>query len=80
MSDGAPNNENWRDELNKLVDANFKFSPNIVSFGVAGAEKTVIAEVAHWRSKTGTKFFFMAEDAGSPGAAIKEIVKFLIAS
>ena len=55
MSDGAPNNENWRDELNKLVDANFKFSPNIVSFGVAGAEKTVIAEVAHWGSKTGTK-------------------------
>ena len=78
MSDGAPNNENWRDELNKLVDANFKFSPNIVSFGVAGAEKTVIAEVAHWGSKTGTKFFFMAEDAGSPGAAIKEIIKFII--
>jgi uncharacterized protein YegL len=78
MSDGAPNNENWRAELSKLTDASFKFSPNIVSFGVAGAEKSVIAEVAHWGSRTGTKFFFMAENDGSPGAAIKEIIKFII--
>ena len=79
MSDGAPNsNDNWRDALNKLVDPSFKFSPNIVSFGVEGADKSVIADVAHWGSKTGTKFFFLQQDAGSPGAAIKEIVNFII--
>jgi uncharacterized protein YegL len=78
ISDGRPSDENWREEWNKLTDPSFKFSPNIVSFGVAGAEKTVIAEVAHWGSKTGQKFFFMAEADGSPGAAIKEIAKFSV--
>ena len=35
MSDGATNsNDNWRDELSKLTDPTFKFSPNIVSFCV----------------------------------------------
>jgi hypothetical protein len=38
----------------------------------------VIAEVAHWGSRTGTKFFFMAENDVSPGAAIKEIIKFTV--
>ena len=78
MSDGAPNNENWRAELSKLTDPSFMFSPNIVSFGFAGAEKSVIAEVAHWGSRTGTKFFFMAADDGSPGSAIGEIIGFLM--
>ena len=79
MSDGAPNsNDNWRDALNKLVDPSFKFSPNIVSFGVEGADKSVIADVAHWGSKTGKKFFFMTQDAGSPGPAIKEIISFIV--
>ena len=77
ISDGRPSDENWREERVKLTDPSFKFSPNIVSFGVSGAEKSVIAEVAHWGSGTGTKFFFMADVAGSPGEAIKEIIKFL---
>jgi hypothetical protein len=38
----------------------------------------VIADVAHWGSKTGKKFFFMTQDAGSPGPAIKEIISFIV--
>ena len=81
MSDGAPNNENWRAELDALADPSFAFSPNIVSFGVAGAVQAVIADVARWKSSGaggGKKFFFMAGDVGSPGPAIKEIIKFII--
>ena len=78
MSDGAPNNENWRAELDALADPSFAFRPNIVSFGVAGAVKNVIADVARWNSGGGKKFFFMADDVGSPGPAIKEIIKFIV--
>ena len=81
MSGGAPNNENWRGELDALADPSFAFSPNIVSFGVAGAVQAVIADVARWKSSGaggGKKFFFMAGDVGSPGPAIKEIIKFII--
>jgi len=83
MSGGAPNNENWRGELDALADPSFAFSPNIVSFGVAGAVQDVIADVARWKSSGaggGKKFFFMAGDVGSPGPAIKEMIKFVIPS
>ena len=83
MSGGVPNNENWRAELDALADPSFAFSPNIVSFGVAGAEEAVIADVARWYNGGrvgGKKLFFMAGDVGSPGPAIKEIIKCIIPS
>jgi uncharacterized protein YegL len=77
ISHGTPNsNDNWRDELSKLTDPMFKFSPNIVSFGVEGADKSVIAEVAHWGSKTEPKFYFMAQDISSPAPALLEIINW----
>lgn len=79
LTAGKPSDIDWVIEREKFVQS-MKGWVNIVSFGVAGADKSVIAEVSHWRNRTGTKFFFMAEDAGSPGAAIKEMVKFLIST
>ena len=78
MSGGAPNDENWLADLDALVQI-FNYGENIVSFGVAGADKAVIAEVARWRSRRGGgyKFFFMADDGVSPGLAIREMLKFL---
>jgi uncharacterized protein YegL len=64
VTNGQPNNENWRDELDRLIDPEFLFRPNIVSIGVTGAEETVIAEVFHWASKSGNKSFVLAEDLG----------------
>jgi uncharacterized protein YegL len=79
ISAGAPNNENWRGELDALVDPSFAFRPNIVSFGVAGAEKAVIADVARWNSGGGAgggkKFFFMADGDGDLSRAIIELVR-----
>lgn len=78
ISYGTPNsNDHWRDELNKLIDPTFKFSPNIVSFGVQGAEKSVIAEVAHWGSKTEPKVYFMSEHIANPAPALIEIIKWV---
>ena len=78
ISAGMPNDENWRGELDALVDPSFAFRPNIVSVGVAGAEKAVIAEVARWDSGGrvgGKKFFFMADGDGDLSPAIIELVR-----
>ena len=78
MSDGATNsNDNWRDELSKLTDPTFEFSPNIVSFGVEGSDKSVIADVAHWGSKTEPKVYFMSEHIASPVPALIMIIKWV---
>jgi len=78
VSHGIPNsNDNWRDELNKLIDPTFKFSPNIVSFGVEGSDKSVIAEVAHWGSKTEPKLYFMSEHFVSSVPALIVIIKWV---
>ena len=76
MSDGAPNNENWRAELDALADPSFVYSPNI-SFGVTGAVKSALVDVAHWNSwdRSGN-LFFIAQDVGDLGPAIIEFYRF----
>jgi uncharacterized protein YegL len=83
MSDGAPNPEDWRTPLAALTDPNFRYRPNIVSFGVAGAEASVIKEVSTPLTVGGGKkdsFAFLAEEGTNPGPALKEIMKFITAT
>jgi hypothetical protein len=75
MSDGAPNQEDWRTPLAELTDHSFHLRPYIVSFGVSGAEASVINEIS-----TPQFFAFLAEAGVSPGAALREIMKFLVNS
>lgn len=80
MSDGAPNPEDWRTPLGELVDVNFAYRPNIVSFGVAGADPAVIKEVSTPLTVGGPKkesFAFLADHGIDPGPALKEIMKFI---
>jgi uncharacterized protein YegL len=80
MSDGAPNPEDWRTPLATLTDPGFQFRPNIVSFGVAGAEASIIKEVSTPLTVGGSKktsFAFLAEQGINPGPALKEIMKFI---
>jgi len=81
MSAGAPNKENWRGELDALADPSFAFRLNIVSFGVAGADKAVIADVARWNGSGaggGKKFFFMADDGVSPEIVFRELIRYVV--
>ena len=80
MTAGHPTDDGWQRAKDKFLSSVGQARARLVGYGVSGADKSVLAEISHWGSRTGTKYFFMAEDAGSPGAAIKEIVKFLIAS
>jgi uncharacterized protein YegL len=83
MSDGAPNQEDWRTPLAELTDHSFHLRPYIVSFGVLGAEASVIKEVSTPLTVGGNNkqsFAFLAEAGVSPGAALSEIMKFLVNS
>jgi uncharacterized protein YegL len=80
MSDGEPNPEDWRTPLSQLTGVNFKFRPNIVSFGVAGADPSIIKEVSTPITVGAGKkqsFAFLAEVGVDPGPALSEIMKFI---
>jgi uncharacterized protein YegL len=83
LSAGVPNAEVWRRSLRELVDPSFKWRPNIVSFGVAGANPAVIKEVATPFPVGGSKkqsFAFLADHGVSPGEVMKELMKFQVNS
>jgi uncharacterized protein YegL len=80
MTCGKPVVEDWRYSLKQLTDTQFKFHPNIVSFGVAGAEPSVIKEVSTPLTVGAGKqqsFAFLAQDGVNPGSALVEIMKFI---
>jgi uncharacterized protein YegL len=83
LSAGVPNAEDWRRSLGELVDTNFKCSPNIVSFGVVGADPAVIQEVATPFPLGGSKnqkLAFLADHGVTPDAARRECMKAFIHS
>ena len=83
LSAGVPNAEVWRRSLRELVDPSFKWRPNIVSFGVAGANPAVIKEVATPFPVGGSKkqsFAFLADHGVSPREVMKELMKFQVNS
>ena len=76
---GKPVVEDWRYSLKQLTDTKFRFRPNIVSFGVVGADPSVVKEVSTpLESGSGKKqsFAFLAQDGVNPGSALREIYKF----
>jgi uncharacterized protein YegL len=80
ISDGSPNLEDWQTAYAELTDQSFAFRPNIVSFGVAGAQASVIKEVSTPLTVGDGKkqsFAFLGEQGVNPGAALNEIMKFI---
>ena len=75
LTDGAPNDEDWHYEYNKLVDLDYSYHPNILSFGFGGANQDVIREIA-----TMPHFAFQAEDSVSTGDALREFLTSLTKS
>jgi uncharacterized protein YegL len=64
--------ENWPQALRELTDREFKFAPEIVTFGFGGADPQVLGQIS-------TRYAFMAKDT-DPAAAVREIISTLIAS
>ena len=70
ISDGEPNDD-WEANYRALTDkAGNKQAPNIIAFGVDGANASVIGKI-------GTIAAFIANPGTKPGNALKEILKSL---
>jgi uncharacterized protein YegL len=82
MTIGKPVVEDWRYFLKQLTDAKFIFRPNIVTFGLPGADPSVIKEVSTpWGiGSRKESFAFLSEHGVNPGAALREIMKFTVHS
>jgi hypothetical protein len=75
ISKGRPSDEGWLSYFERLMADDFIFRPNIVSYGVKGADKEVLASIACWGRSKEKFFFFMAEDANL-SQAMMEIIRF----
>ena len=75
LTDGAPNDADWRDEHSRLMDPQFRFRPNILSFGFGGANESVIREIA-----TSPRFAFQAEDTAQTGEVLHDFLASLTQS
>jgi len=70
ITDGEPTDD-WEANYRALTDkAGNKQAPNIIAFGVAGANPSVIGKI-------GTTAAFIANPGTEPGNALKEILKSL---
>ncbi len=70
MSDGQPTDSDWEKALAALVDESFPYRPNIVAFGVAGADASIIGKVATLKA-------FMMDQGTHPAVALREYAKTL---
>jgi uncharacterized protein YegL len=84
ISNGNPVDEDWRTPWSELTDRSFKYRPNIVAFGVTGADAAVIKEVATpFVTDGGGKkdsIAFLAEQGVDPASALKELMRVFIDS
>lgn len=70
MSDGQHMaHERWEAALDDLRDKDFRFAPEIVSFGFGAADNATLQRIA-------TRFAFVARDA-DPAVQVREIMKAL---
>jgi len=78
MTIGIPVVEDWRYFLKQLTNVNYQ--PNIVTFGLPGANPSVIKEVSTLGAGDKQSFAFLSEDGVNPGDALREIMKFTVHS
>jgi uncharacterized protein YegL len=74
MSDGMHQaREDWVPALQLLRDPNWKFRPEVVTFGLADANDEALGRIAN-------RFAFRAKNEGDPASQVREIMNALIGS
>lgn len=73
ISDGEPNGPDWIAAYDALVDRDFGYRPNIIGFGVGGANRDIIARI-------GTLAAYQATDEVGVASALREFAKSLTSS
>lgn len=72
LTDGAPNDRDWREAHSRLVDPEFAYRPNILSFGFGRSDQDVICDIA-----TSPQFAFQAQEGMAAGDALQEFFSSL---
>lgn len=75
---GLPNNDGWKEELARLTSDEFEFRPHVASLGFPGADREVIAQVAHWVNKSGRSPYFLATGPRALEFVMNELLKFFL--
>jgi uncharacterized protein YegL len=75
LTDGQPNKENWQSPLRALRGSDFKYRPNIISFGIGKAVPEVIRQVA-----SEDQYAYIAATDINIGTAIMEFFEALTRS
>jgi uncharacterized protein YegL len=88
VSDGAPTDEDheWRAALTELTTydratkAGFPLYPNLVPFGVGGADPRILQSIIHPAGGTKPMRMFMSDQQQSAGQAISAMAEIMISS
>jgi len=70
FSDGEPTDIGWQEALSELHDKDWKFYPNIVTFGLGEANPDVMRQIA-----TSKAYIQNSDDYQAPGVAITTMVE-----
>lgn len=73
ISDGEPNGPDWGEAYEALVDRDYAYRPNIISFGVGNAKQDVVARV-------GTLAAYQATAEVDVSSALREFARSLTQS
>ncbi|GIJ45196.1 hypothetical protein Val02_20820 [Virgisporangium aliadipatigenens] len=73
LSDGQPSEHDWQAAHDRVVDASWKYRPNIIAFGLGDADADTISKVATFKA-------FIADGAVSPAKALTEFASALTKS
>jgi uncharacterized protein YegL len=75
LSDGYPDDEDWRSALADLTAASFSARPNIIAFGIGQAKASIISEVS-----SRPEYAFIAAKGADTGKAIADFSEALTRS
>lgn len=78
ISDGGPQDDNWKASHDRLTDETFTARPHILSFGVREADEKTTREIATPVNRLNDRrFAYLAEEGTEPGPALREILRKL---
>lgn len=88
LSDGVPTDHEyeWRaaysalTEFDKTTQQGFRMYPNIIPFGLAGADPQMLQQLIHPSTGTGAMRMFLAEQDQTAASAVTKMARLLVAS
>ena len=78
VSEGKPQDQEWRQDYASLVDRSNPYRPHIISFGIGSADSKIIREVATGIGTENSKHSYLLSDSKTVGSVLMELADVLI--